>query len=102
MYATNRGLGAVAVSVTATNTAGTVCAAGSFPALSIPSGGVANIGGLIDTGIRTCFPTIDADNGKVSVDLTFTTASATVGTDVEVTSAYNVSGNRNVVINTSN
>ena len=100
VYAANRGTVASTASFTATNEAGTVCAATNFPSVSVPAGGVVNLSGAIDTGVRACFSGIDASSGKVIINVTYT-GSTSLGTHT-TTSSYNVNGNRNVVINTSN
>jgi hypothetical protein len=86
---------------------GTECVSTNFASVAIPASGVVNVGGVIDAGLRACFPTIDSDSGKAQVLITATNSSSAVGLNttgpsIEVTSAYNVSGNRNVVINSSN
>jgi len=88
------------LSFSATSSSGAACASTNFPTVALPVGGVASVAGEIDTGIRACFPTADSGNGKFSVTITATgTGSAPA---FEVSSAYNVSGNRNVVINSTN
>jgi len=103
VYASNVGTVAATASFTATANGGAVsCAATNFPSVSIPVGAVVNLTGAIDTGIRACFPTIDADSGKAQVNIVYTNSSSTTAPSIELSSSYNVSGNRNVVINSTN
>jgi hypothetical protein len=104
VYVTNNDSVAGVASFSATVDGGTACASTSFPTVAIPAGAVVNVGGAIDAGLRACVPTIDANSGKAAVTVTVTngTATSTSAVAFEVASSYNVSGNRNVVINSSN
>jgi hypothetical protein len=89
------------VALSARSEAGTSCASTNFSTVTIPAAAVVNIGGAIDAGVRACFPTIDSVGGKVQVNIASTGTTASAGT-FEVTSSYNVSGNRVNVINSTN
>jgi len=95
VYLTNQGSASAVVTISGKGETGTVCSSTNFATVTVPAGGVGLLTTAIDAGISTCLGASYA--GKVQIDLSVSGSAAN-----EVTSAYNVNGNRVNVINNTN
>jgi len=95
VYLTNKGSASAVVTISGKSETGTVCSSTNFATVTVPAGGVGLLTSAIDAGISACLGASYV--GKVNIDLSVSGSSSNV-----VTSAYNVSGNRVNVLNSTN
>jgi len=94
VYITNRSNQSGGVSATAINEAGVSCAIANVA--TAPKGAVTNLSAGLDAGVAACYGA--SYSGKVAFEITANIP----GNKAEVYSAYNVNGNRVIVVNDTN
>jgi len=94
VYITNRSTQSGGVSATAINEAGVSCSIANVA--TAPKGAVTNLSAGLDAGVAACYGA--SYSGKVAFEITANIP----GNKAEVYSAYNVNGNRVVVVNDTN
>jgi len=94
VYITNRSAQSGGVSATAINDAGVSCTIANVA--TAPKGAVTNLSAGLDAGVAACYGA--SFSGKVAFEITANIP----GNKAEVYSAYNVNGNRVLVVNDTN
>jgi len=95
VYFTNKAATAGTATISASNEAGTACSSTNFSTVSIPASGVALLTAAIDSGIAACFGASYTGKAQVNISVTGTASG-------DLTSNYNVGGDRVNVINSTN